>query len=82
MAMLAVTTVLRRSCHNCFTRALELLQLDHPMNPAGIDTSALRTMLGLIAAVWAVVPSTARLVLLQLSQGGERHTKHNIQPFG
>lgn len=31
------------------------------MNPAGIDTSALLTMLGLIAAVWAVVPSTARI---------------------
>lgn len=31
------------------------------MNPAGIDTSALLTMLGLIAAVWAIVPSTARL---------------------
>lgn len=31
------------------------------MNPTGIDTSALLTMLGLIAAVWAVVPSTARL---------------------
>jgi hypothetical protein len=31
------------------------------MNPAGIDTSALRTMLGLIAAVWALVPNTARL---------------------
>jgi hypothetical protein len=31
------------------------------MNPAGIDTSALLTMLGLIAAVWAVVPSSARL---------------------
>ncbi len=31
------------------------------MNPAGIDTSALLTMLGLIAAVWAVVPSTSRL---------------------
>lgn len=31
------------------------------MNPNGIDTSALLTMLGLIAAVWAVVPSTARL---------------------
>ncbi|MDH0650281.1 hypothetical protein N5D48_26000 [Pseudomonas sp. GD03858] len=31
------------------------------MNPAGIDTSALLTMLGLITAVWAVVPSTARL---------------------
>lgn len=31
------------------------------MNPAGIDTSALLTMLGLIAAVWAVVPSTGRL---------------------
>lgn len=31
------------------------------MNPAGIDTSALLTMLGLIAAVWAVVPSTAKL---------------------
>lgn len=31
------------------------------MNPAGIDTSALLTMLGLIAAVWALVPSTARL---------------------
>ncbi|MGD9835904.1 MAG: hypothetical protein AB7U92_24400 [Piscinibacter sp.] len=31
------------------------------MNPSGIDTSALLTMLGLIAAVWAVVPSTARL---------------------
>lgn len=31
------------------------------MNPAGIDTSALLTMLGLIAAVWAVVPATARL---------------------
>lgn len=31
------------------------------MNPAGIDTSALLTMLGLIAAVWALVPSSARL---------------------
>jgi hypothetical protein len=31
------------------------------MNPAGIDTSALLTMLGLIAAVWAVVPITGRL---------------------
>lgn len=31
------------------------------MNPAGIDTSALLTMLGLIAAVWSIVPSTARL---------------------
>lgn len=31
------------------------------MNPSGIDTSALLTMLGLIAAVWAVVPSSARL---------------------
>lgn len=31
------------------------------MNSTGIDTSALLTMLGLIAAVWAVVPSTARL---------------------
>ena len=31
------------------------------MNDAGIDTSALLTMLGLIAAVWALVPSTARL---------------------
>ncbi len=31
------------------------------MNSAGIDTSALLTMLGLIAAVWAVVPSTAKL---------------------
>ncbi|MGY0195515.1 hypothetical protein ACWA7J_10615 [Leptothrix sp. BB-4] len=31
------------------------------MNSSGIDTSALLTMLGLIAAVWAVVPSTARL---------------------
>lgn len=31
------------------------------MNPAGIDTGALLTMLGLIAAVWAVVPSTSRL---------------------
>lgn len=31
------------------------------MNPAGIDTSALLTMLGLIAAVWAVVPSTTKL---------------------
>ncbi|WP_454764378.1 hypothetical protein [Cupriavidus campinensis] len=36
-------------------------KVDHQMNPAGIDTSALLTMLGLIAAVWAVVPSTARL---------------------
>lgn len=25
------------------------------MNPAGIDTSALLTMLGLIAAVWSIV---------------------------
>lgn len=62
---MVVTTVLLRMYHNCFSRALELLQLfqilDHPMNPAGIDTSALLTMLGLIAAVWAVVPSTARL---------------------
>lgn len=31
------------------------------MNSPGIDTSALLTMLGLIAAVWALVPSTARL---------------------
>lgn len=31
------------------------------MSPAGIDTGALLTMLGLIAAVWAVVPPTARL---------------------
>ena len=31
------------------------------MNPAGIDTGALLTMLGLIAAVWAVVPRTARI---------------------
>lgn len=31
------------------------------MNATGIDTSALLTMLGLIAAVWAVVPSTAKL---------------------
>lgn len=31
------------------------------MNPAGIDTSALLTMLGLIAAVWALVPSTDKL---------------------
>lgn len=31
------------------------------MNPAGIDTSALLTMLGLIAAVWALVPSSSRL---------------------
>ncbi|WP_313054390.1 hypothetical protein [Pseudomonas lopnurensis] len=31
------------------------------MNPAGIDTSTLLTMLGLIAAVWSIVPSTARL---------------------
>lgn len=31
------------------------------MDTAGIDTSALLTMLGLIAAVWAIVPSTARL---------------------
>lgn len=31
------------------------------MNNSGIDTSALLTMLGLIAAVWALVPSTARL---------------------
>lgn len=31
------------------------------MNPTGIDTSALLTMLGLIAAVWALVPSTAGL---------------------
>lgn len=31
------------------------------MNSDGIDTSALLTMLGLIAAVWAVVPSAAKL---------------------
>lgn len=31
------------------------------MNPAGIDTSALLTMLGLIAAVWALMPGTERL---------------------
>lgn len=31
------------------------------MNGSGIDTSALLTMLGLIAAVWALVPPTARL---------------------
>jgi hypothetical protein len=30
------------------------------MNPAGIDTSALLTMSGLIAAVWAFVPNTAK----------------------
>lgn len=34
----------------------------HPVTPPdGIDTSALLTMLGLIAAVWAAVPSTSRL---------------------
>ena len=32
-----------------------------PAIPAGIDTSAMLTMAGLIAAVWAVVPATARL---------------------
>jgi hypothetical protein len=31
------------------------------MKPDGIDTSALLTMLGLFAAVWAVVPSAAKL---------------------
>ncbi len=31
------------------------------MNGSGIDTSALLTMLGLIAAVWALVPSSSRL---------------------
>lgn len=31
------------------------------MSTEGIDASALFTMLGLIAAVWAVVPSSARL---------------------
>lgn len=31
------------------------------MNPAGIDTSALLTMLGLAAAVWSLLPETARL---------------------
>lgn len=31
------------------------------MNSDGLDTSALLTMLGLIAAVWAVVPSAAKL---------------------
>lgn len=31
------------------------------MNGSGIDTSALLTMLGLIAAVWALVPATTRL---------------------
>jgi len=36
------------------------------MNSAGIDTSALLTMLGLIAAVWAIVPNTAKLTF-QLS---------------
>jgi hypothetical protein len=40
---------------------LLFLKLDNLMNPDGIDTSALLTMLGLIAAVWAVVPSAARL---------------------
>lgn len=58
---MVVTTVLLRTCHNCFTSAPDLLAIPHPMNSAGIDTSALLTMLGLIAAVWAVVPSTARL---------------------
>ena len=46
--------------HNCFSRAFEPHQRSL-MNSAGIDTSALLTMLGLIAAVWAIVPSTARL---------------------
>lgn len=62
---IAIKTVLLSLCHNCFSRVLEPLQLflklDPSMNPEGIDTSALLTMLGLIAAVWAVVPSTARL---------------------
>jgi hypothetical protein len=31
------------------------------MNPPVIDTSSLLTMLGILAAVWAVVPATARL---------------------
>lgn len=31
------------------------------MNGSGIDTSALLTMLGLIAAVWALIPATVRL---------------------
>jgi len=31
------------------------------MNPPVIDTSSLLTMLGIIAAVWALIPSTARL---------------------
>lgn len=31
------------------------------MDSAGIDTSTLLTMLGLIAAVWSIVPSTAKL---------------------
>jgi hypothetical protein len=31
------------------------------MNPEGIDTSALLTMMGLIAAVWAVVPEASKL---------------------
>jgi len=34
---------------------------DHLMNSAGIDTSTLLTMLGLIAAVWSIVPSSTRL---------------------
>jgi hypothetical protein len=35
--------------------------MGNSMNTDGIDTSALLTMLGLIAAVWAVVPSAAKL---------------------
>lgn len=41
--------------------AQALSRIDQSMNPAGIDTSALLTMLGLIAAVWAVVPSSSKL---------------------
>jgi hypothetical protein len=60
----SVKTVLLRNNHNCFSKILGptvIIRLNHFMNPAGIDTSALLTMLGLIAAVWAIVPSTARL---------------------
>lgn len=56
----------RRPCHSSPTCLLGCSCQKPPyqfarMNGSGIDTSALLTMLGLIAAVWALVPSTARL---------------------
>lgn len=44
----------------CSRRWLQVRASKH-MNPPVIDTSSLLTMLGIIAAVWAIVPMKAKL---------------------